>query len=152
MNHYLVSFWSLISKLPMTGYMRGCIIKKMGVKINAPKHFHVFIGSGVSIDNLYPEYIEIGDWTTIASGTHVISHFMNTGREKPGFEFHPGHVKIGSGVFIGAGCIICNAVTIGDNAIVGAGSVITKNIPAGEIWVGNPARFIKKRPLETFEL
>ena len=28
--------------------------------------------------------------------------------------------------------------------MVGAGSVVTKNIPAGEIWAGNPAKFIRK--------
>lgn len=39
-------------------------------------------------------------------------------------------------------------VTIGEDAIVGAGSVVTKDIPAGEVWAGNPARFIRKRVLE----
>ena len=29
-------------------------------------------------------------------------------------------------------------------AIIGAGSVVTKSIPAGEIWIGNPARFLRK--------
>lgn len=40
--------------------------------------------------------------------------------------------------------LIVNAVTIGDNAVIGAGSIVNKDIPAGEIWGGNPARFIKK--------
>lgn len=33
----------------------------------------------------------------------------------------------------------------GENAIVGAGSIVTKDIPANEVWAGNPARFIRKR-------
>lgn len=33
----------------------------------------------------------------------------------------------------------------GENAIVGAGSIVTKDIPANEVWAGNPARFIIKR-------
>ncbi len=33
---------------------------------------------------------------------------------------------------------------IGDEAVIGAGSVVTKNIPAGEIWAGNPAKLIRK--------
>ena len=30
------------------------------------------------------------------------------------------------------------------DAVVGAGSVVTKSVPAGEIWAGNPARFLRK--------
>jgi acetyltransferase-like isoleucine patch superfamily enzyme len=47
-------------------------------------------------------------------------------------------------VFIGARCIILKGVTIGEKSIVAAGSVVTKNIPEGEVWGGNPAKFIKK--------
>lgn len=52
-------------------------------------------------------------------------------------------VTIGDHVFIGAHSTILKGVTIGDRAIIGAGSVVTKNVPAGEIWGGNPAKFIK---------
>lgn len=40
--------------------------------------------------------------------------------------------------------LIVNSITIGDNVVVGTGSVVLKDIPAGEIWVGNPAKFIRK--------
>jgi len=40
---------------------------------------------------------------------------------------------------IGAGCVIKPGIEIGENAIVGCGSVVTKDIPADEIWAGNPA-------------
>ncbi len=53
-------------------------------------------------------------------------------------------IKIEKNVFIGARSIILKGVTIGEGAVVGAGSVVTKDIPAGEIWAGNPAKFIKK--------
>jgi len=52
-------------------------------------------------------------------------------------------VNIGNNVFVGAHSTILKGVTIGDNSIIGAGSVVTKNIPANEIWAGNPAKFIK---------
>jgi acetyltransferase-like isoleucine patch superfamily enzyme len=52
-------------------------------------------------------------------------------------------VKIGDHVFIGAHSTILKGVTIGDNAVIGACSVVTKNIPANEIWAGNPAQHIK---------
>lgn len=53
-------------------------------------------------------------------------------------------VIIEDDVFIGAHSTILKGVCIGKGAIVGAGSVVTKNIPAQEIWGGNPARYIKK--------
>ena len=40
--------------------------------------------------------------------------------------------------------LIVNSVDIGDNAVIGAGSIVNCDIPPGEIWAGNPARFIKK--------
>ena len=52
-------------------------------------------------------------------------------------------VIIENSVFIGAQSIILKGVTIGKNSIIGAGSVVTKNVPANQIWAGNPARFIK---------
>jgi acetyltransferase-like isoleucine patch superfamily enzyme len=54
-------------------------------------------------------------------------------------------VRIGNDVFIGTNAMILKGVTIGDRAIVGAGSVVVKDVPADEIWAGNPARFIKKQ-------
>ncbi len=53
-------------------------------------------------------------------------------------------IYIRKGAFIGAHSIILKGVEIGEKSVVGAGSVVTKTIPAGEVWAGNPAVFIKK--------
>ncbi len=53
-------------------------------------------------------------------------------------------IEIKDGAFIGAFSIILKGVTIGKHSVVGAGSVVTKDVPDGEIWAGNPAKFIKK--------
>jgi acetyltransferase-like isoleucine patch superfamily enzyme len=47
------------------------------------------------------------------------------------------------GASIGANATILPGVTIGENAMVGAGSVVTRDVPAGELWVGSPARFVR---------
>ncbi len=60
----------------------------------------------------------------------------NGGQTKP--------VVIKDGAFIGAHAIVLKGVTIGKHSVVGAGSVVTKNIPDGEIWAGNPAKYIRK--------
>ena len=51
---------------------------------------------------------------------------------------------IKKGASIGAGCTLLCGITIGENAMIGAGSVVTKDVPAGELWLGNPAKFVRK--------
>lgn len=55
------------------------------------------------------------------------------------------HTKIGNDVWIGGRCLIKAGVQIGNGAVIGMGSVVTKDVPAYEIWAGNPAKLIKKR-------
>lgn len=52
-------------------------------------------------------------------------------------------VIIGNSVFVGANSTILKGVNIGENSIIGAGSVVTKDIPANEIWGGNPIVYIR---------
>jgi UDP-2-acetamido-3-amino-2,3-dideoxy-glucuronate N-acetyltransferase len=49
------------------------------------------------------------------------------------------------GASIGANATVLGGVTIGERAMVGAGAVVTKDVPAGETWVGNPARPLRSR-------
>lgn len=48
------------------------------------------------------------------------------------------------GASIGSGTTVMCGVTIGARAMIGAGSVVTKSIPPGELWAGNPARYLRK--------
>lgn len=54
-----------------------------------------------------------------------------------------GYVTVGDGARIGGNTWVKPRVTIGDGAIIGGGSVVTKDVPAHEVWAGNPARFLK---------
>lgn len=49
------------------------------------------------------------------------------------------------GVSLGAGCAILGRVTIGANAMVGANAVVLKDVPAGALAVGVPARIVERR-------
>lgn len=53
-------------------------------------------------------------------------------------------IVIGDNVWLGGGVIVCPGVSIGENSVVGAGAVVTKDIPAGVVAVGNPARVIRE--------
>ena len=51
--------------------------------------------------------------------------------------------RIGDRVWLGANVTVLKGVTIGENTTVGAGSVVTKDLPAGAIAVGVPAKVIR---------
>lgn len=54
-----------------------------------------------------------------------------------------GHVEIGDDARIGCNVSVLPFRKIGAGARVGAGSVVTHDIPAGEVWAGNPARKLR---------
>jgi acetyltransferase-like isoleucine patch superfamily enzyme len=95
-------------------------------------------------------HIDIGKNVNIGGGTKIIDSdfhpLLYSQREKDDTKIHVNSlpVTIKDGVFIGADVIITKGVTIGEESVIGIRSVVTKDIPAGEIWAGNPARFIRK--------
>lgn len=56
-----------------------------------------------------------------------------------------GQVTIGRGAFVGAGAVCGPEVTVEADAVVGAGAVVVRDVPAGAVVVGNPARAIAGR-------
>ena len=83
----------------------------------------VFVGHGVTfINDMFPRA------TTESGGLQTDADWACV----------PTVVKRGAS--IGSGVTILGGVTIGERAIVGAGSVVTRDVPAGTIVAGNPAR------------
>ncbi len=72
--------------------------------------------------------------------TFTNDHFPKS--KNVNFDLRKTVVKTGAS--IGANATILGGVTLGENSLVGAGSVVTKDVLANEIWVGNPAKFLKK--------
>lgn len=54
-------------------------------------------------------------------------------------------IKIGNDVWIGSRATILKGVTVGDGAVIAAGAVVTKDVGAGQVVAGNPARVVKEQ-------
>jgi UDP-2-acetamido-3-amino-2,3-dideoxy-glucuronate N-acetyltransferase len=54
-------------------------------------------------------------------------------------------VRVRSGASIGSGAVVLGGITIGERAVVGAGAVVTRDVAAGEVVAGVPAR-VRQQP------
>jgi len=54
-------------------------------------------------------------------------------------------IRIGDDVWVGSHVVVLDGVTVGDQSVLAAGAVVTKDVPAGAIVGGNPARFLRWR-------
>ncbi|GII80754.1 transferase [Sphaerisporangium rufum] len=71
----------------------------------------------------------VGDFATLAAGVRLA-----------------GGVHVEPGAYLGAGALVRESRTIGAGALVGMGSVVTRDVPAGQVWAGVPARFLRPAP------
>lgn len=88
------------------------------------------------------DVVEIGDDFTCGRDV-VIRSFDGHTICQEGYKISE-PIKIGNHVWIGQGAIILKGVTIGDGAIVAAGAIVTKDVPAGCIAAGVPAKVVKE--------
>lgn len=63
-----------------------------------------------------------------------------------------GYCTVGASSFLGVNSSIADAVAIGKDCVVGAGAVVLGDLPAGGIYVGNPARPLERSSYECFGL
>ena len=89
--------------------------------------------------------VTIGERTMMGPAVQIYTalHPMNAAERVAGPEYGA-PVTIGAECWIGGGAIVLPGVMIGDGAVIGAGSVVTRDVPAGMLAVGNPARAIRK--------
>lgn len=136
------------------------VINTLGVDIYTNSHITVCKNatlsfgnnSGISSTAIYcADKIEIGNYVNIGAGClimdtnfHSLDWRIRMDSERDVVSAKTVPVKIDDFVFIGARSIICKGVHIGEKSIIAAGSVVIKDVPAGELWGGNPAKFIKK--------
>jgi acetyltransferase-like isoleucine patch superfamily enzyme len=145
-SHTVVYYGNKIGRNFQTGH--GAMIRELNdigddvsVGTGSIVEHHVRIGDRVRLHShvFVPEYSVLEDDCWI--GPHVVltnARYPKSPRAKD--ELVGPHIE--RGAKIGANSTILPGVRIGENALVGSGSVVTKDVPAGAVVVGNPARVI----------
>ena len=110
---------------------------------------HCFIENRVRIGNnvTIKAGVKIWDGVTIEDNVFIGANVSFTNDIYPRSKEHDKEffqTKVCKGASIGANAVMVPGIVIGEKAMVGAGSVVTKDVPANEVWAGNPAVFLRK--------
>ena len=104
------------------------------------------VGDGVILEH-HALGIVMHPQVTIGDGCRIYHHVTLAAESDIGSDHR---IVLGRNVTIGAHSIVIaragHSLQIGDGSVLGAGSVLTRDIPAGQVWAGNPARLIKDLP------
>ncbi len=114
-------------KMPQLG---GVVIER-DVEIQA----HAVIQRGALSDTVIGEGTKIGPFVLVGHGTELGALCFLCGGVKIA-----GSAVLGAHVWVGMGARISNKAVIGDGCLIGQGANVLCDVPAGERWVGNPAR------------
>ena len=124
------------------------ILKNAQIGKNCNINCHVLIENEVLIgDNVtIKPGVQIWDGITIEDHVFIGPNVTFTNDHFPkskNADFQLRKTLIKKGASIGANATILGGLTLGENSLIGAGSVVTKDIPANEVWIGSPAKFLK---------
>ena len=101
-----------------------------------------FMGQNGFLEDLQSENIIMEDHSTISFGVTIVGHGPKRNIKKPEDKM----IILREGAYVGAASVLTPGIEIGHHATVGAGSVVTKNVPAGAVVAGAPARILYYKP------
>jgi len=83
--------------------------------------------------------VQIGPLVQLLTPTHPVDPELRRAKWEAAEP-----IAIGDNVWLGGGVIVCPGVTIGADTVVGAGAVVVRDLPAGVVAAGVPARVIRE--------
>ena len=98
---------------------------------------------GAAVDCYNLARVTVGDGATVSQRAFLCAGTHD--HADPALPLVARPVTVGRGAWVCAGAFVGPGVTVGANAVLGARAVATRDVPPGEIWAGNPARFVKPR-------
>jgi maltose O-acetyltransferase len=104
-------------------------------------------GTFVNVDAVMLDVapIEIGAACQIGPRVRLLTatHPIDPGPRRAGWE-SGAPIAVADNAWLGGGVIVCPGVTIGRDSVVGAGAVVTRDVPAGVLAAGEPARVLRE--------
>ena len=130
----------------------GCRIgdrTKVGTFVEIQKNAVVGSDCKISSHTFICEGVTIHDRVFVGHGVTFINDRYPRATNREGAmqtetDWEVEDTVVAEGASIGSGCTLLGGISIGRDSIIGAGSVVTRSVPSGEIWAGNPARFVRK--------
>lgn len=108
---------------PSANVSQGCtVLANASINPNA----HIGIGCIINTNSVIEHDCVVGDFSNICPSVSMA-----------------GHTRLGRKSFLGIGCTVIDGVTIGEEAVIGAGAVVIRDVPAGAVAVGVPAKAIR---------
>jgi acetyltransferase-like isoleucine patch superfamily enzyme len=126
-------------RLPFTR-LKIALLRRAGARVGRD----VFISADVWIDPTFPQLLTIEDRVMIGVGVKIGLHEFTPD------EFCAGRVVLRRGAIVGGFALIRYGVEIGEDAVVAPAAAVARDVPAGQMAVGNPARNFP-RPAHTPE-
>ena len=119
-------------------FLRQATVLEAGAKVGAYCEVkNSRVGAGSKVPHLsYVGDAEIGSGANLGAGTITANYDGET----------KSRTMVGDGAFTGVNTNLIAPVTVGEDAYTGAGSVVNKDVPAGKLAVGAPARAIRESP------
>ena len=133
----------------LLGHVGEGVEVRPGLRVDYGSHISIGDGTFVNYDCTMLDVadITIGAACQIATRVQLLTpeHPLEPGPRRDGWE-SARPVVLGDNVWLGGGVIVCPGVTIGDDTVVGAGAVVTRDLPAGVLAAGVPARVLRELP------
>ena len=143
---------------PGAGDERDALLRRMlryvgeGVVVRPPffcEYGAIRIGDGtfINVDAVMLDVMPITIGAACQIGTRVqlltASHPLDPEPRRIGWEYGQS-ITIADNVWLGGGAIVCPGVSIGEDTVVGAGAVVSRDLPAGVVAAGVPARVLRE--------
>jgi maltose O-acetyltransferase len=131
------------------------LLGSVGEEVTVRPPFYCDYGGNIAIgERTYVNYgcvlldvapIRIGAHCQIATGVHIVTatHPVDPEPRRLGWESAE-PITVGDNVWLGSCAVVCPGVAIGDDTVVGAGAVVTRDLPAGVVAAGVPAKVLRE--------
>ncbi|MCW2959254.1 MAG: sugar O-acetyltransferase [Solirubrobacterales bacterium] len=131
----------------LLGHVGDGVHVRPGLRVDYGVHIRIGAGTFVNFDCVMLDVapIRIGAHCQLATRVQLLTatHPVDPVARRAGWE-SGAPIVLGDNVWLGGGVVVNPGVRIGDDTVVGSGAVVTRDLPAGVVAAGVPARVLRE--------